>query len=148
MGNTDLFASADTTVVNSGKSGIGKELIAKAIHEKSRRNQKPLVIVNCSAITPDLFESEFFGHAKGSFTGAIGERYGRFQTANGGTIFLDEIGEIPFNLQGKFLRVFQEEQYERVGEDKTQTVDVRVIAATNKNLEKETEAGNFRLNVF
>ncbi len=144
----DLVASTDSTVLITGDSGTGKELIAQSIHEKSRRNNQPIIKVNCAAIAPELFESEFFGHVKGSFTGAANNREGRFQTADGGTIFLDEIAEIPLNLQGKLLRVLQESQYERVGEDRTRNIDVRIIAATNRELQKEAESGNFRLDLF
>jgi DNA-binding NtrC family response regulator len=132
----------------------GKELIAKEIHRRSRRADKPLVRVNCASIPKELYESEFFGHVKGAFTGAFKDRVGRFEAANGGTLFLDEVGEIPLNLQSKLLRALQEKQYERVGEDKTKRVDVRIIAATNRCLKTEVAAGRFRedlyyrLNVF
>ena len=148
LGTVELVASTDATVLITGESGTGKELIAQAVHEKSPRSEMPLVKVNCAAIAPELFESEFFGHAKGSFTGAATEREGRFQAADGGTVFLDEIGEIPLNLQGKLLRVLQEGEYQRVGEDKTRSIDVRVVAATNKNLAEEAESGEFRLDLF
>jgi transcriptional regulator with GAF, ATPase, and Fis domain len=144
----ELVADSEATVLITGESGTGKELIARALHDASPRKDKPLVKVNCAAITAELFESEFFGHVKGAFTGAFAERLGRFQLADGGTIFLDEIGEIPLALQGKLLRVLQEQQFERVGEDKTRSVDVRVIAATNKNLEEEVEKGTFRQDLF
>jgi transcriptional regulator with GAF, ATPase, and Fis domain len=144
----ELVASSNATVLITGESGTGKEVVAKAIHAKGARRQCPLVKVNCAAIAPDLFESEFFGHVKGAFTGAHRERVGRFGLADGGTIFLDEVGEIPLALQGKLLRVLQEGQYERVGEDRTRKVDVRVIAATNRDLGKEVEAGRFRQDLF
>jgi transcriptional regulator with GAF, ATPase, and Fis domain len=144
----ELVGETDTTVLITGESGTGKEMIARALHEASSRKNKPLVRVNCAAITNELFESEFFGHAKGAFTGAIADRLGRFQLADGGTIFLDEIGEIPLPLQGKLLRVLQENQFERVGEDRTRTVDVRVIVATNKDLQEEIKEGKFRLDLF
>ena len=112
------------------------------------RGEKPLVRVNCAAITAELFESEFFGHVKGAFTGAFKDRLGRFQLADGGTIFLDEMGELPLPMQGKLLRVLQEKQFERVGEDRTRTVDVRIIAATNRDLWAEVEAGNFRQDLY
>lgn len=144
----ELVADSDATVLITGESGTGKELVARRIHEKSRRREKPLVRVNCAAIAPELFESEFFGHKRGAFTGAHQDRAGRFGTADGGTIFLDEIGEIPIGLQGKLLRVLQEGQYERIGEDRTRTVDVRVIAATNRDLVKEIEAGRFRQDLY
>ncbi len=144
----ELVASSNATVLITGESGTGKELVAKSIHRKSLRSKQPLVNVNCAAISPDLFESEFFGHAKGAFTGANRDRVGRFGLANGGTIFLDEVAEIPLALQGKLLRVLQEGQYERVGEDRTRKVDVRVIAATNRDLASEVERGKFRQDLF
>ncbi len=149
-----LVAPTDVTVLISGESGTGKELIARAIHESSARRDRPLIRVNCAAIPPDLFESEMFGHAKGAFTGATSARLGRFELADGGTLFLDEVGEIPLSLQGKLLVVLQEQLFERVGESKSRKVDVRVIAATNRNLNdmvKKREFRDdlyFRLNVF
>lgn len=144
----ELVATSNATVLITGESGTGKEVVAKAIHMKSPRRPHPVVKVNCAAIAPELFESEFFGHTRGAFTGAHRERTGRFGLADGGTIFLDEVGEIPPALQGKLLRVLQEGQYERVGEDRTRNVDVRVIAATNRDLAKEVEAGRFRQDLF
>ena len=150
----DIVAASDATVLILGETGTGKELIARAIHQRSRRRDKPMVRVNCTSISKELFESEFFGHAKGAFTGAIKDRAGRFEAAAGGTLFLDEIGELPLALQSKLLRVLQEKCYERVGEDKTRRTDVRIVAATNRDLEKEVAAGRFRedlyyrLNVF
>ncbi|MGH8656845.1 MAG: sigma-54 interaction domain-containing protein [Gammaproteobacteria bacterium] len=144
----ELVAASNATVLITGESGTGKEVVAKAIHVKSPRQSRPIVKVSCVAIAPELFESEFFGHTRGAFTGAHKERTGRFGLADGGTIFLDEVGEIPPALQGKLLRVLQESQYERVGEDRTRNVDVRVIAATNRDLEKEVEAGRFRQDLF
>lgn len=144
----EMVAASNVTVLITGESGTGKELVAKAIHSKSSRRRQPIVTVNCAAVAPELFESEFFGHVKGAFTGAQRDRIGRFGLADGGTIFLDEVGEIPVALQVKLLRVLQEGQYERVGEDRTRAVDVRVIAATNRDLTKEIETGRFREDLF
>jgi len=143
-------AVADTTanVLISGESGVGKEMIASAIHSQSSRADHPLVRVNCASIPKDLFESEFFGHVKGAFTGAHKDRVGRLQLANGGTLFLDEVGEIPVALQSKLLRCLQEGQFERVGDVETISVDVRVIAATNRNLEEEVKGGRFREDLY
>lgn len=144
----DMVAPTDATVLIQGESGTGKELIAEAIHRRSQRAKGQLVRVNCSAIPRELFESEFFGHVKGAFTGALRDRVGRFQMANGGTLFLDEVGEIPLELQGKLLRVLQEGTFERVGEDKSRAVDVRIIAASNRDLLAEAERGSFRHDLF
>ena len=150
----ELVAPTAASVLITGESGTGKELVARAIHERGDRSERPLIRVNCAAIPAELFESEFFGHVKGSFTGAVKDRAGRFELADGGSIFLDEVGEIPIALQSKLLRVLQEGQYERVGDERTRKVDVRLIAATNRNLQEEVAAGNFRedlyfrLNVF
>jgi two-component system response regulator HydG len=143
-----LVAPTDTTVLILGESGTGKELVADAIHGNSSRADKPLVKVNCAALPETLLESELFGHEKGAFTGAIARRKGRFEVADGGTIFLDEIGELPVAVQVKLLRVLQEQQFEPVGSSKTMTVDVRVIAATNRNLETEMAQGKFREDLF
>jgi len=150
----ELVAQTDANVLITGESGTGKELIARAIHENSLRKSRPVIRVNCAAIPHELFESEFFGHVKGAFTGAFSDRTGRFELADGGTLFLDEVGEIPIELQSKLLRVIQDGQFERVGENKTRQVDVRIIAATNRNLIDEVTAKRFRedlyfrLNVF
>ena len=149
-----LVAPTDATVLINGESGTGKELIALSIHQRSKRNKHPLIKVNCASIPRELFESEFFGHVKGAFTGAIKDRIGRFQLADGGTLFLDEVGEIPIEMQSKLLRVLQEGEYERIGDEKTCRVNVRIIAATNRDLKKDVESKEFRedlyfrLNVF
>ncbi len=154
MNQIELVAPTNANVLIIGESGTGKELIARSIHEASQRKVRPLIRVNCAAIPSELFESEFFGHVKGAFSGAITDRVGRFELADGATLFLDEVGEIPLQLQGKLLRVLQEQQFERVGESKTRHVDVRVIAATNRDLKKLVEKNKFRedlyfrLNVF
>lgn len=150
----DLVAPTDASVLITGESGTGKELIAQAIHQASARVKRPFIKVNCASIPHELFESEFFGHVKGAFTGAIADRVGRFELADGGTLFLDEVGEIPLLLQGKLLRVLQEGQFERVGDSKTRSVNVRILAATNRTLLDEVNAKHFRedlyfrLNVF
>ena len=141
-------AETPASVLVQGESGVGKELIAHAIHAQSPRADGPLVKVNCASIPKELFESEFFGHVKGAFTGAHRDRVGRFQLADGGTIFLDEVSEIPLELQSKLLRVLQESEFERVGDDVTRTVDVRIIAATNRDLEKQIVDGEFREDLF
>jgi formate hydrogenlyase transcriptional activator len=144
----EQVAPTDSTVLIHGETGTGKELIARAIHNRSARKDRALVSVNCSAISTGLVESELFGHLKGAFTGAIERRIGRFELANGGTIFLDEIGELPLETQVKLLRVLQEQEFEAVGSSRTQRVDVRVIAATNRNLREMVEAGRFRSDLF
>ena len=154
LNRIQVVAPTDSTVLILGETGTGKELIVKEIHRRSNRKDKPLIRVNCASIPKELYESEFFGHVKGAFTGAFKDRIGRFEAANGGTLFLDEIGEIPLDLQSKLLRALQEKQYERIGDDKTKRVDVRIIAATNRDLREEVAAGRFRedlyyrLNVF
>ncbi len=141
-------APTDAHVVITGETGTGKELVARAVHALSPRYDQPIIKVNCASIPRELFESEFFGHVRGAFTGAIKDRVGRFQLADGGTLFLDEIGEIPIEMQGKLLRVLQEGEYERVGDARTRTTDVRVVAATNRDLRQEVEEGRFRQDLF
>jgi len=144
----DVVAATAATVLIRGESGVGKELFARAIHERSRRSGGPLVKVNCASVPKELFESEFFGHVRGAFTGAIKDRVGRFELADGGTLFLDEVGDIPLDLQAKLLRVLQESELERVGDDKTRKVDVRIVAATNRNLEADVLAERFRQDLY
>ena len=148
LARIEAVADTPANVLILGETGTGKELVAHAIHTRSSRTNGPLVKVNCASIPDELFESEFFGHVRGAFTGAHRDRVGRFQLADGGTIFLDEVGEIPLALQGKLLRVLQEREFERVGDETTRTVDVRVIAASNKDLEKAVEAGEFREDLY
>jgi transcriptional regulator with GAF, ATPase, and Fis domain len=149
-----LVAPTDASVLVLGESGTGKELVAREIHKLSNRGGGPLIKVNCAAIPKELYESEFFGHVKGSFTGAVADRAGRFEAADGGTLFLDEVGEIPLDMQTKLLRVLQEGQYERIGDEVTREVDVRIVAATNRNLKGDVDTRRFRedlyyrLNVF
>lgn len=144
----ELVAPTNAAVLILGESGTGKEVVAREIHRLSRRAQRPLIKVNCAAIPRELYESEFFGHAKGAFTGALRDRAGRFELADGGTLFLDEVGEIPLDMQAKLLRVLQEGEIERIGEERTRKIDVRIIAATNRNLRAESEAGRFRQDLF
>ena len=150
----EQVADTNSTVLITGESGTGKELIARAVHRLSRRSKRPMIKVNCAALPATLIESELFGHEKGAFTGALARKLGKFELADGGTIFLDEIGEMPIDLQPKLLRTIQEGEIERVGGQEVKMIDVRIIAATNRNLPKEIEAGNFRedlyyrLNVF
>jgi transcriptional regulator with GAF, ATPase, and Fis domain len=144
----ELVAPTDTNVIILGESGTGKELVAREIHKRSSRHDRPLIKVNCASISRELYESEFFGHVKGAFSGALKDRAGRFEAADGGTLFLDEVGEIPIDLQSKLLRVLQEGEYERVGEEKTRKVDVRIIAATNRKLKKDIGKGLFRQDLY
>lgn len=148
LAQVDAVAATPASVLILGESGVGKEMIARAIHTQSNRSEEALVKVNCASIPSELFESEFFGHVKGSFTGAHKDRIGRLQLADGGTLFLDEVGEIPLSQQGKLLRALQENEFERVGDDRTVKVDVRVIAATNRDLVAEIKAGRFREDLF
>lgn len=150
----EMVAPTDANVLITGESGTGKELVVHEIHKRSPRASRPLIRVNCASIPRELYESEFFGHVKGAFTGAVKDRVGRFELANGGMLFLDEVGEIPLDLQSKLLRVLQEGTFERVGDEKTIRSDVRVIGATNRHLKHEVDSGKFRedlyyrLNVF
>ncbi|WP_449387590.1 sigma-54-dependent transcriptional regulator [Chryseobacterium lineare] len=143
-----VVAPTDTSVLVVGESGTGKEKVAHSVHDLSGRNQNPIIIVNCAALPHSLIESELFGHEKGSFTGANTMRIGKFEQANGGTIFLDEIGELPLDSQVKLLRVLQEKEIERLGSNTTIKVNVRVVAATNRSLEKEVAEGRFRLDLY
>jgi NtrC-family two-component system response regulator AlgB len=144
----ERMADSNLTILIEGESGTGKELIAQLIHDKSSRVNKPLVKINCAALPTDLLESELFGHVKGSFTGAVQDRVGRFEMADGGTIFLDEIAEISMNIQVKLLRILQTKEFERVGESVTRKVDVRILAATNRNLDEALREGIFRDDLF
>ncbi|MFA7112291.1 MAG: sigma-54 dependent transcriptional regulator [Sphaerochaeta sp.] len=148
MDTVSQVAPTKASVLITGESGVGKELVADAIHELSNRSKGPFIKVHCAALTASLLESELFGHEKGSFTGAVKEKKGRFELADGGTIFLDEIGEIDAQTQVKLLRVLQERQFERVGGEKSITVDVRIVCATNRDLPKEIEKGNFREDLY
>jgi two-component system response regulator HydG len=144
----EKVAASDSTVFIAGESGTGKELVARAIHEHSRRAGGPFIKINCGALTETLLESELFGHERGAFTGAIRSKMGRFELADGGTLFLDEIGDVPMSMQVKLLRALQEHEFERVGGESTIKVDVRVISATNKDLDAEVEAGRFRQDLY
>jgi transcriptional regulator with GAF, ATPase, and Fis domain len=148
LSQAEQVAKTESTVLILGESGVGKELVAAAIHRMSPRREGPLVRVNCASVPRELFESEFFGHVRGAFSGAFRDRQGRFQLADGGTLFLDEVGEIPLDLQSKLLRVLQEHTFEPVGDDRTRTVDVRVIAATNRNLSIAADRGRFRSDLY
>src|SRR5579862_4220816 len=143
-----LVAPTDTSVLVTGESGTGKELVARAVHDYSARKGRPLIKLNCSAVPEGLFESEFFGHVRGAFTGALKDKPGRFELADGGTLFLDEIAEVPVEIQAKLLRVLQEQELERVGDTRTRKVNVRIIAASNRDLKEEVDAGRFREDLF
>ena len=147
LDHVKIVAPSETSVLIQGESGTGKELIAKAIHALSSRNQKPMIVVNCAALPANLIESELFGHEKGSFTDASEKRIGKFEQADGGTVFLDEIGELPLDLQVKFLRVLQEKEIEPIG-GKKKKINVRIIAATNRDLDKEMSLGKFRIDLY
>lgn len=148
LARVEAVAPTPATVLILGESGVGKELITRAIHRQSARARKPLIKVNCASVPKELFESEFFGHVKGSFTGAHRDRIGRFELADGGTLFLDEVAEIPLSLQAKLLRVLQENQFERVGDERTRKADVRIVAATNQRLDDAIAAGRFRADLY
>jgi transcriptional regulator with GAF, ATPase, and Fis domain len=148
LARVDRVARTDATVLITGETGTGKELVARAIHSRSRRSEKPLIKVNCAALPTGLIESELFGHEKGSFSGALSRRLGRFELANGGTIFLDEVGEMPPDAQVKLLRVIQEHEFERIGGNETIRTDVRLIAATNRDLHRAVQEGTFREDLF
>ena len=148
LNQLEQVAATDATVLILGESGTGKELIARAVHNVSKRKDRALVKVNCAALPATLIESELFGHEKGAFTGALGRKIGRFELADGGTLFLDEIGELPLELQPKLLRVLQEGEFERLGNPETKKVNVRIIAATNRDLIEEVNKGNFREDLF
>lgn len=148
FGILERVAPTDSTILLLGETGTGKEVLAEAIHQKSRRATKPFVVVDCGSVAPTLIESELFGHVRGAFTGAVGDRNGAFLEADGGTVFLDELGELPLDLQPKLLRVLEGGSVRRVGEDKSRRVDVRIIAATHRDLDKEIEAGRFRQDLY
>jgi anaerobic nitric oxide reductase transcription regulator len=144
----EILAGSELTALVTGETGVGKELVVHAIHAKSARRDRPLVYVNCAALPESLAESELFGHVRGAFTGAVDHRAGKFEIANGGTLFLDEIGELPLSIQPKLLRILQSGEVQRIGSDKTLRVDVRVVAATNRDLAEEVSAGHFRGDLF
>jgi two-component system, NtrC family, response regulator AtoC len=146
--NVETVAGYDLTVLVTGETGVGKEMVVRALHNRSRRAKKPFVALNCAAVPEQLLEDEMFGHVKGAFTGAQNAREGRFEQANGGALFLDEIGDMSLNLQSKLLRVLQEREFEKIGASKSTKVDVRVIAATSANLEQRIERGEFRADLF
>ncbi len=144
----EVVAPTDVAVLIVGETGTGKELVARTVHERSRRQKRPLVKVNCTAIPRELFESEFFGHVKGAFSGALKDRVGRFQLADGGSLFLDEVGDLPPEMQPKLLRVLENGEFQPVGEDQTRRADVRIVAATNRDLKDAVRAGRFRQDLY
>ena len=144
----EKIARSNATVLITGESGTGKEVLAKIIHNKSSRRDKKFSVIDCSSIPPNLMESELFGYEKGAFTGASARKIGKFEAANGGTVFLDEIGELPLSMQTRFLRILQEKKFERVGGTQAVALDIRLISATNKNLEQEVKAGRFREDLY
>jgi formate hydrogenlyase transcriptional activator len=148
LSQVEQVAGTDATVLLSGETGTGKELLASTIHNLSKRKERPLVTINCAVLPPTLIESELFGREKGAYTGAMTRMAGRFEVADGSTLFLDEVGELPLDLQGKLLRVIEEGQFERLGSTKSLQVDVRIIAATNRDLAREVGAGKFRSDLF
>ena len=148
LGNLQRVAATDAPVLVLGETGTGKDLVARAVHDRSPRRERPLVTVNCAALPPSLIESELFGYEKGAFTGAITRTPGRFEVADGGTILLDEVGELPLEVQAKLLRVLQTGEFERLGSSKTLRTDVRLVAATNRDLEREVREGRFRADLF
>ena len=148
LARVDMVAKTEATALILGESGVGKEMIARRLHDKSRRSRGPMVTVNCAAVPRDLFESLFFGHVRGAFTGASSDRSGHFERADHGTLFLDEVGDIPPELQGKLLRALQEMRFERVGDERTRIVDVRIVAATNRALDADVAAGRFRRDLY
>ena len=148
LSQIELVAPTEANVLITGESRTGKELIAREIHNRSLRKRRTLIKVNCASIPKELYESESFGHIKGAFTSAVKDRAGRFEMAEGGTLFLDEIGNIPLDLQSKLLRVLQEGTYEKVGDDKTRHADARIIAAANRELKEDAQAGRFRQDLF
>ncbi len=148
LGQAEVVAPTDAVVLIQGETGTGKELVAREVHNLSSRRQRPFIKLNCAAIPAGVLESELFGHERGAFTGAVGQRLGRFEVANGGTLFLDEVGEIPLELQSKLLRVLQEQEFERLGSNRAQRVDVRIVAATNGDLSKLVAERAFRSDLY
>ena len=148
FGLLERVAPSDTTVLIEGETGSGKELVAEALHEESKRVEGPFIVFDCSAVPPNLIESELFGHVKGAFTGAVSDRLGAFERADHGTLFIDEIGELPLELQPKLLRVLESREVRRIGDDKVRAVDVRIVAATNRSLSAEMDAGRFREDLY